>query len=55
LEITNSLRGLENMMATYKDDRMIVSELETLVENYKLLIRNINDIITYASNQNDDN
>lgn len=49
LEITNSIRGLENLMITYKEDRMIVSELETLVENYKLLIRSINDLISYAN------
>ena len=49
LEITNSIRGLENLMITYKEDRMIVSELETLVENYKLLIRSINDLINYAN------
>jgi len=43
-EITNSLRGLENLMNTYQQDRTIVSQLETLVENFKLEIKQIDYI-----------
>jgi hypothetical protein len=43
-EITNSLRGLQNLMITYQNDRTIVSQLETLVENFRLEIKQIEHI-----------
>jgi len=53
-EITNSLRGLKNLIITYQNDRTIVSKLETLIENFLLEIKQIDQIFDNSFPNNED-
>jgi hypothetical protein len=45
-ELSSSIRGLNNLMLTYSEDRTVTSQLETLSENFSLEITRITTIIT---------
>lgn len=40
-ELTSAMRGLHNLMLTYQGDRTVVSQLETLTENFNIEIMRI--------------
>lgn len=44
-ELNASVRGLKNLMLTYQYDRTIVSQLETLAENFDLEIKRVLEVI----------
>jgi hypothetical protein len=45
-ELSSSIRGLNNLMLTYTEDRTITSQLETLSENFQLEVSRINTILS---------
>lgn len=44
-EIISAVRGINNLMLTYQDDRTIVSQLETISENFDMEITRINGLL----------
>jgi len=44
-ELTAAMRGLHNLMLTYQEDRTIVSQLETLTENFNIEIVRIENCL----------
>ena len=45
-ELSSSMRGLNNLMLSYQDDRTIVSHLETLYENFNIEVKRVQDIVS---------
>tara|TARA_R100001163_G_scaffold41949_1_gene31729 strand:+ start:4713 stop:5303 length:591 start_codon:yes stop_codon:yes gene_type:complete len=48
-ELTSAMRGLNNLILTYQDDHTVVSQLETLTENFNIEINRLNDILAKSS------
>ena len=44
-ELNASLRGLSNLMLTYANDKTIVSQLETLHENFNIEINHLKELL----------
>ena len=45
VELNSGIRGLENLMLTYQHDQTVVSQLETLSENFKLEMQKVNEAV----------
>ena len=46
LEMSNSIKGLENLKVTYKDDVSVKSKLDLIIEKIKTRIEKINKVLT---------
>lgn len=50
-ELTSAIRGLNNLMLTYAQDRTITSQLETLSENFTIETKRISSILPKPQTQ----
>ena len=46
LEMSNSIKGLENLKVTYRDDVSVKSKLDLIIEKIKTRIEKINKVLT---------
>ena len=52
IELTNSIKGLENLKLTYKNDIAICSKIDVLIEKINIRIKKINNLLTINTKSN---